>query len=290
MDTSQHPCRSVLYIPGSNDRALEKAKGLPADAIIFDLEDAVAPAEKSSARNNLANKFAQGGYGERLLLVRINGFDTPWGEDDLAAFDNAGADGILLPKMTNRAHADAFSGKMDAFPGYANTAIWGMIENPEGVLNVADIARTPRMGGLVMGTNDLASDLRVVRAPDRGEMLFALQATILAARAAGIIAIDGVYNALRDEAGLVRECIQGRAFGFDGKSLIHPSQVGPTNSAFSPTDDELGLARRQIAAFEEAEATGQGVAVLDGKIVENLHVATARRIIAIDAAIRAKET
>ena len=279
------PFRSVLYIPGSNERALEKAKGLAADAIIFDLEDAVAPAEKPAARERLRDALGAGGYGDRSLLVRINGFDTPWGADDLAALATARADAILMPKMGSAAQAADLADRMGAIAGYETWSIWSMIETSQGILNAGEIARAPRMAGFVLGTNDLVAELRCQPGADRGEIQSGLQISLLAARAAGIVAVDGVYNAFRDEDGLRAEAAQGRALGFDGKSLIHPAQIGPVNEVFSPSGDEIDLARRQIAAFEEAEAAGSGVAVLDGKIVENLHVATARRVLAIADAL-----
>ncbi len=289
MTSHNRPYRSVLYIPGSNERALEKAKNLMADAIIFDLEDAVAPTEKAAARERLSATLGAGGYGSRVTIVRINGFDTPWGEDDLAAVAKASPDAILLPKMADGVQAADLAKRMDDFDGYKDTQTWAMIESPLGVLNAAEIARAPRMAGFVLGTNDLVKDLGALPGPDRLEIQTSLQLSLLAARAAGIVAVDGVYNAFRDEDGLIAEAEQGRALGYDGKSLIHPLQIAPTNKVFSPSAEDIELARRQIEAFDAAKASGQGVAVLDGKIVENLHVATAKKIIAIDTTIRAME-
>ncbi len=274
MNRNQRPWRSVLYIPGARERALDKARGLAVDAIIFDLEDAVAVAEKAAARRLLAKTLAEGGFGQRARLVRINGLDSPWGQDDLAAFDGVPIDAVLIPKVGSAADIDAVAERT------ADVALWAMIETPQGVLNAAEIAAHPRVAGFVMGTNDLAKELKCAARADRMPMLGALQHALLAARAAGIVAVDGVYNAFRDEDGLRAECDQGRAMGFDGKTLIHPAQIAMANAAFAPTEDEVDLARRQIEAYEAVEATGQGVAVVDGRIVENLHVATARETLA----------
>ena len=277
MDPRARPYRSVLYIPGSRDRALEKARDLAVDAIIFDMEDAVAADEKSNARVLLATRLAEAGYGARAQIVRINGMDTPWGADDLAAIAAIGPEAILLPKVGSAADVAAVAARLDAIPAARHTRIWAMMETPMGVLNAAQIAQAPRMAGFVMGTNDLAKDLG---SRTRGALHMALQHCLLAARAAGIICVDGVYNAFRDEAGLAAECAEGRDFGFDGKTLIHPAQVAIANAVFSPTEAEIDLARRQITAYEAARAAGQGVAVVDGRIVENLHVDTARATLA----------
>ena len=290
MDPRARPYRSVLYIPGSKPRALEKAKSLAVDAIIFDLEDAVAPSEKTAARETLAKALIEGGYAPRATLVRINGLDTEWWKDDLAAVAPTSPDAILLPKVDGPAHIAQLAAAMEGHAGLADTTIWAMIESPLGVLNALGIAQVPRMGGFVVGTNDLAKDLGVGETPDRMPLWTALQTCVLAARGGGIAVIDGVYNAFRDAEGLAREAAQGRAMGFDGKSLIHPAQVEVANQAFRPSPEALDLAARQIAAHEEAEAAGQGVAVLDGKIVEGLHVTAARQIIARADAIAALET
>lgn len=274
MVASARPYRSVLYIPGSKARALEKAKTLPVDAIIFDLEDAVTGEEKDNARALLTEVLAAGGYGSRLRIVRINGLDSDWGHDDARAARDMAADAILLPKVGSPADVDALA----AITG--DKPIWAMMETPQGMLNAAAIAAHPLVAGFVMGTNDLAKEMNSRFQADRGPLITSLGLCLLAARAHGVIIIDGVYNAFKDEDGLQRECEQGRDMGFDGKSLIHPAQVAVTNAAFAPTPDELELARRQIAAFEETEAQGQAVAVVDGKIVENLHVATARELLA----------
>lgn len=282
MERYAGPCRSALYIPGSKPRALEKARGLAVDAIIFDLEDAVSPDEKVAARGLLAQTLQATDFGPRRRIVRINGFDTEWGAADLAALAAVGPDAILLPKVNSGADIAALAGLMDAIPAAATTKIWAMMETPRGVLNAADIAAAPRMEGFVLGTNDLAKDLRCT---GRAAMTTSLQLCLLAARAEALICVDGVYNAFKDDEGLTAECAEGRAMGFDGKTLIHPAQVAIANAAFGPTEEDVDLARRQIEAFRQAEAEGQGVAVLDGKIVENLHVVTAQRILAQSEAI-----
>ncbi len=276
---TSRPHRSALYIPGSNARALEKARGLPVDVILFDLEDAVTPDAKVTARATLAEAL-QTSYGPRLRIVRINALDTAWGADDARAVAKMECDAVLLPKVNTPADLDALAALCDK-------PIWAMMETPAGILNAQAIAAHPKMAGFVMGTNDLAKDLG---ARGRPAMLTALQHSLLAARAAGIVALDGVYNAFKDTDGLHAECTEGRDMGFDGKTLIHPAQVDICNAIFGPSQADIDLAHRQIAAFEEAEAAGKGVAVLDGKIVENLHIVTARATLAKANAIAALET
>ena len=281
MPHPSRPLRSVLYIPGSKPRALEKARGLQVDAIIFDLEDAVAPDEKITARDTLAEALAAGGYGTRLKIVRINGLDTDWGHDDAAAARDMGADGVLLPKVDGPQDLDALVAITGDLP------LWAMMETPLGMLNAAAIASHPLFYGMVMGTNDLAKDMGTRFRPDRLPLMTGLGLCVLAAKAHGVAIIDGVYNAFKDEEGLRAESEQGRDMGFDGKTLIHPAQIEITNQAFAPTAAEIDLAERQIAAFEAALAEGQAVAVVDGRIVENLHVATARETLAKRDAIAA---
>jgi (3S)-malyl-CoA thioesterase len=283
---SARPYRSVLYIPGSKERALEKARSLAADAIIFDLEDAVSPDEKPAARALLAQVLTDWDFGNRARIVRINGFDTPWGRDDATAMDKAIAagakiDAILIPKVNRAADLDAVAG---AVPG---ADLWAMMETAAGMLNVAEIAAHPRLKGMVMGTNDLAKELNSRFRPDRLPMQAGLGLCLLAARAHGKVIVDGVFNAFKDDAGLRAECEQGRDMGFDGKTLIHPAQLDIANTAFAPSPEELDLARRQIEAFSAAKAAGQGVAVVDGKIVENLHIVTATATLAKAEAIAA---
>ncbi len=280
-DDRARPYRSVLYIPGSKERALEKAKGLACDAIIFDLEDAVAVEEKPAARALLAQVLKASDYGNRARIVRINGFDTDWGRADVAAFVGADIEAILIPKVSSAADLELVAQAIPDVP------LWAMMETALGMLNAAEIAAHPRLAGMVMGTNDLAKELGCRYRPDRLAMQTGLGLCLLAARARGRIIIDGVYNAFKDEAGLTLECEQGRDMGFDGKTLIHPAQLAVANSAFAPSNDEIDLARRQIAAFEAAEKQGLGVAVVDGKIVENLHIVTARQLLSKAEAIAA---
>lgn len=275
------PLRSVLYIPGSKPRALDKARGLPVDAIIFDLEDAVSVDEKETARATLAEALATGGYGARMKVIRINGLDTAWGAEDAKAAKDMGADAILLPKVSTPGDLDALAAITGDIP------LWAMMETPLGMLNAAAIAAHPNLTGMVMGTNDLAKELQTRFRPDRLPLQTGLGLCVLAAKAHGCAIIDGVYNAFKDDEWLEVECAQGRDMGFDGKTLIHPAQVAITNAAFSPSEDDIDLARRQIAAFEKVEASGQGVAVVDGRIVENLHIVTARETLAKAEAIAA---
>ncbi len=278
MDT--RPFRSVLYIPGSKERALEKATTLAADAIIFDLEDAVAIDEKARARVLLAETLQSTDYGKRAKLVRINALSTEWGAADLDVIASIKPEAILLPKVDAPEHVEALAKLLDARPETAETRIWAMIESPKAVLNAQTIACAPRMAGFIMGTNDLAKDMGCRSRPDRQQLLTALQLPLIAAKAAGIVAVDGVYNAFRDERGLRTECEQGRDMGFDGKTLIHPLQLRVANEIFSPSEAEVTLAMRQIEAFDAATARGEGVAVLDGMIVENLHIVTAKQTLA----------
>jgi (3S)-malyl-CoA thioesterase len=277
MDT--RPYRSVLYIPGSKERALDKATTLEVDAIIFDLEDAVAPDEKAAARATLAAALADKDYGRRLRIVRINALDTEWGRADAEAVRGMACDAVLLPKVDGPEQIEALAAITGDLP------VWAMMETPRAMLNAAAIAAHPKLAGFVMGTNDLAKDLQTRFRADRLPLLTPLSLCVLAAKAEGIVIVDGVYNAFKDEDGLRAECEQGRDLGMDGKTLIHPAQVAIANTVFAPSEAEIDLARRQIAAFEAAEAAGQGVAVVDGRIVENLHVVTARQTLAKAEAI-----
>ena len=274
MPSLSRPLRSVLYIPGSKPRALDKARSLEADAIIFDLEDAVAPDEKDQARRTLAEALAHGGYGARLKIVRINGLDTQWGREDAQAAASIGADAVLLPKVDGPAQLDALAETTGDMP------LWAMMETPAGVLHAAQIASHALCQGMVMGTNDLAKDMGTRFRADRLPLQSGLGLCVLAARAYGVAIVDGVYNAFKDDVGLEAECAQGRDMGFDGKTLIHPAQIAIANAAFAPSQEDVDLAERQIAAYDAAIAQGQAVAVVDGKIVENLHVATARETLA----------
>ena len=285
MTLSHRPLRSALYIPGSKPRALEKARNLPTDSIIFDLEDAVSAESKSEARVTLRAALAQGGYGARLKIVRINALNTPWGEADLQALDGLDVDAVLLPKVNSAGDLDALANVVGA-----KWPLWAMLETPLGILNAGEIAAHPLLQALVAGTNDLAKDLKCQLTLTRDSLQMALQSLVLAARAHDVALLDGVYNQFQDEEGLIAQCRQGRSLGFDGKTLIHPAQLSAANRCFAPSTNEIELAQRQISAFEEAEAAGQGVAVLDGTIIENLHIETARKTLAMAQAIAAMQT
>ncbi len=287
------PRRSVLYMPGSNARALEKAKTIAADALILDLEDAVAPDAKVQARDQVCAAAKAGGYGQRELVIRINALDTPWGKDDLAAAVAAAPDAILLPKpgsgndIVNT--ADALKSAPD------KTRLWAMIETPLAILNVQDIAATSRLTGtrlasLVMGTNDLAKETRADLSNNRRPALYWLSATVTAARAYGLDVLDGVYNNFKDADGFRRECVHGRALGFDGKTLIHPDQVAVANEIFAPPQAEVEWARKIIAAFDRPESKGKGVITVEGRMVELMHAEMARRTVAIAEAIESMRT
>jgi len=284
VDESLRPRRSVLYMPSSNERALEKAKSIPADAIIFDLEDAVAPDAKSTAREQAAAAVGSGEYGRRELTIRCNGLDTQWGADDLAAAGAARPSGVVIPKVDSVATLDDVARRLDA-AGATDTAIWAMIETPTALLDARSIAAHQRVAVLVMGTNDLAKELRAELLPGRQPLVPHLATALLAAREADKVILDGVYNDVQDPDGFAAECRQGAEMGFDGKTLIHPSQVEPCNGVWAPSEGAIEYARRVIAAFEEAEADGRGVVTVDGRMVENLHVDNARRTLAVAAAI-----
>ncbi|MCC6216006.1 MAG: CoA ester lyase [Polyangiaceae bacterium] len=286
MPATARPRRSVLYMPGSNARAQEKARTLPADAIILDLEDATAPDAKDAARETVCASVKAGGYGRRELVIRVNALDTPWGEADARAAAAAGPDAVLLPKVESVDQVVALERLLEASGAPAQTSLWCMIETPLGVLNVKEIAAsTRRLACLVMGTSDLVKDLHAAHTTLRLPVLTSLGLSMLAARAYGLAILDGVHLALDDDEGFRAACVQGLELGFDGKTLIHPKQVDPCNEVFSPSAAAVEHARRVIGAFEEAQAQGKGVAVLDGKLVENLHVAEARRLVALAEAI-----
>jgi citrate lyase subunit beta / citryl-CoA lyase len=275
------PHRSVLYMPGSNARALEKAKTLPADALILDLEDAVAPDAKALGRAQVCDVVRSGQYGNRIVTIRVNGLDTGWHADDIAAAAAAGPAAIVVPKVNSADDVRRIEAELDAADAGPQVAIWAMIETPTAILAVADIAAsTPRLTALVMGTNDLISELRGLITADRAALLGALTRSVLAARAAGKIILDGVYNDVNDADGFAAECHQGRVLGFDGKTLIHPGQLEPCNAAFAPSTQDIAHAQAVIEAFEQSLRQGRGVATVDGKLIENLHVAEARRILA----------
>ena len=276
------PRRSVLYMPGSNARALEKGRSLAADALILDLEDAVAPDAKAMGREQIASALTEGGYGHRELVVRVNGLDSSWGEDDLRAMAHVGADAILLPKVETRQMIEDAIAVLDDAGGPTNLTLWCMMETPLGMLNAKDIAFAhERVGCLVLGTSDLAKDLHALHTPDRMPFMASLELCILAARAAGIAVLDGVHLDLNDDDGFRASCEQGRALGMDGKTLIHPKTIAAANDVFAPGADEIAWSRRIIDAHAEAEAEGQGGLLVDGKLVENLHVDAAKRLVAL---------
>jgi len=287
------PRRSVLYMPGSNARALEKAKTLPADALILDLEDAVAPDAKAHARDQVCAAVKAGGYGKRELVIRINALDTPWGKDDLAAAVAAAPDAILLPKPGSGADIVAAADALKSAP--EKTRLWAMIETPFAILNVQDIAAASRLSGtrltcFVMGTNDLVKETRADLSASRRPALYWLSATVTAARAYGLDVLDGVYNNFKDADVFRRECVHGRALGFDGKTLIHPDQVAVANEIFAPPEADVAWARKIIAAFDQPENKGKGVMTVEGRMVELLHAEIGRRTVAIAEAIESMRT
>ena len=276
------PRRSMLYMPGSNARALDKGRTLAADALILDLEDAVTPDAKVEARDKITAALREGGYGKREILVRTNSLDSDWGEADIAAMATCGTDALLLPKVDSADTIARLSALMDAAGAPVDMAIWCMIETPLGVLKAHEIATAdPRLAGFVMGTSDLAKDLHCRHTADRAPFLISLSQVILAARAYGLAAIDGVHLDLDDAEGFEAQCRQGLDLGFDGKSLIHPKTIATANEVFGPTESEIAESRRIIEAHQEAAKQGAGVVVLDGKLVENLHVENAQRLIAL---------
>lgn len=283
--SSLRPRRSVLYMPAANERALEKAKTIPADAIIFDLEDAVSPDAKDSARAQAVGAVASGQYGNRELTIRCNALSTPWGSADVAAAARSGASAVVIPKIDSVAQVDEVSKTLDAAGAPASMTIWAMVETPTAIMDCRAIAAHPRVAVLVMGTNDLAKELRAAQVPGRHPLVPSLAMAVLAAREAGKPILDGVYNDIKNPDGFRDECTQGQQMGFDGKTLIHPDQVGIANDVWSPTEAEIDHARRVIAAFDEALAAGKGVVQLDGRMIENLHVDNARRTLAVADAI-----
>lgn len=279
------PRRSVLYMPAANTRALEKAIAIPSDALIFDLEDAVAPDAKEEARANAVNAVKSRAYGSREVTIRCNGLDTPWGRNDLQAAATSGAAAVVIPKVSTVSYLDEVSAILDSAGAPASLAMWAMVETPTAILDVRDIARHPRVPVLVMGTNDLARELRCALLPGRHPLLPHLATALLAAREAGKVILDGVYNDVKNPVGFEAECVQGAEMGFDGKTLIHPSQVEPCNQVWAPDEAEVTHARKVIEAFEVAVAEGRGVITVDGRMIENLHVDNARRTLATAAAI-----
>ncbi|CAO3354339.1 HpcH/HpaI aldolase/citrate lyase family protein [Azospirillum palustre] len=291
MATTVRPRRSVLYMPGSNARALEKGRSLPADGLILDLEDAVAPDAKAPARDTIADALAAGGYGGRELIVRVNGLNTPWGYDDLRMAAASGADAVLLPKVESADAVRQAEAVLRAAGAPAGQTIWCMMETPLGILNAKEIAgSSPAVGGLVLGTSDLAKDLHAAHTAQRLPMITSLGLCLLAARAYGLAVLDGVHLDLNDDDGFAASCRQGRDLGFDGKTLIHPKTIAACNAAFAPDAEEIAQAHRIIAAHAEAAAAGKGVVLVDGKLVETLHVENARRLVTLAEAIATLET
>ncbi|WP_299321354.1 CoA ester lyase [Parasphingopyxis sp.] len=279
-ELSFRPRRSCLYMPGANERALEKARSLPADVLILDLEDAVAPREKPAARDQVAEAVKEGGYGPREVVIRVNGADTEWGADDIAMVKAVRPDGVLIPKVSQAADI--------GFGAETELPVWAMIETPLAILNIAEIAATPELAAMVMGTNDLAKEMQAKLRQARLGFVTALSMTVMAGRSHGKIVIDGVFNTISDNAGLAAECEQGKAFGFDGKTLIHPDQIEAANRIFAPSRNALQDAEAIIAAFADPENADKGVIDLDGVMVERLHLAEAEKLVAMAEAIAAR--
>ncbi len=284
------PRRSVLYMPGANERALEKAKGLDADALILDLEDAVAPDAKVEARDRVCAAAASGEYGSKEVAIRVNGLDTQWHADDIAAVAAAGPAAVVVPKVSSVDDVRAIEEGLRAGGAPDHTKIWAMVETPIAMLHCEQIAAaSDRLTVLVMGTNDLAKELHAEHVAGRQPLLTGLGLCLLAARATGKVILDGVYNDIKDGAGFEAECLQGRQLGFDGKTLIHPSQLEPANRIWAPTAESVDDARALIATFEEAVAAGKGVVTHNGRMIENLHVDNVRRTLAVADAIAARQ-
>jgi citrate lyase subunit beta / citryl-CoA lyase len=284
--TVLRPRRSVLYMPGANERALEKARTLPADALILDLEDAVAPEAKTEARQRVCAAVGSGAYGRRELVIRVNGLDTPWHTEDVRAAAEAGPDAVLVPKVNSAVEVHAIERMLADAGAPDRTAIWAMVETPVALLSAEALCgASERLTVLVIGTNDLAKELHAEHVPGRAPLLGALSLALLAARATGKVILDGVYNDIRDLPGFEAECLQGRQLGFDGKTLIHPGQLEPCNRIFAPSGADVAGAREVIDAFEEARREGRGVVTVNGRMIENLHVDNARRVLALADAI-----
>ncbi|WP_107705376.1 HpcH/HpaI aldolase/citrate lyase family protein [Nocardioides allogilvus] len=287
-DTTFRPRRSVLYMPSSNAKALEKAKTLPVDGIIFDLEDAVAPDAKVDARAAAAAAVQSGAYGARELIIRVNGIGTEWHDADIAAAAAAGPDVVLVPKVNSAEEVHQLVAALEAAGAPEKTSLWAMVETPIGMLNALSIAQaSPRLTGFVMGTNDLVKELYAEHVPGRQPVITGLGLALLAARAAGIVIIDGVYNDVKDIDGFLAECEQGRQMGFDGKTLIHPGQVEGANTAFAPSEQAVEDARGILEAWDNRTT---GVVTYNGRMVENLHVESAQRTLSIHDAIESLQT
>ncbi|OBK44055.1 HpcH/HpaI aldolase/citrate lyase family protein [Mycobacterium kubicae] len=284
MAPTLRPRRSALYLPGNKPRALEKAETLPVDVLIFDLEDAVGPDAKVESRRKVCEAISSGRYRPREIVVRINGIDTDWHDDDLAAVAESAADGVLVPKVQTGAQVQALVARLDGAPD--SLQLWVMIETPLAFLRIEEIASaSDRLAAMVVGTNDLVNELHALHVAGRAPIVPALALAVLGARAAGKAVLDGVFNDITDEAGFVAEARQGREMGFDGKTLIHPSQVAPANDVFGPSEKELADANKIVSAYEQAQAAGDSVITVDGRMVESLHVRDAQRILALAARI-----
>lgn len=288
MSLAARPRRSALYMPASNARAVEKARSLPADVVILDLEDAVLPDAKDTARADAAAAVNAGGFGRREVVIRVNDLSTPWGEADLAAAAEAGPDAVLVPKIRTRDDILAYDRALAAAP--ARTRLWAMIETPQAIFNLNDIAGTPsRLAVLTMGINDLAKEMGARQTADRSPFHAAMALAVMAARAHGLAILDGVHNEIDDLAALERVCRQGVDFGFDGKSLIHPSHLAICNAAFTPAAEDVSWARAVIAAFAAPENAGKGALRVEGRLAELLHREQALRLVAVADAIAAAE-
>lgn len=282
MAPTLRPRRSVLYLPGNKPRALEKGRTLAADVLIFDLEDAVGPDAKAESRSTVCGAVSSGNYRPREVVVRVNGLGTDWHDDDLAAVAGTAADGVLVPKVETGEQVRSLVDKLGVLGAPDSLQLWVMVETPRAFLRMEEIASaSDRLAALVVGTNDLVNELHGLHVPGRAPVVPALGLAVLGARAAGKVILDGVFNDITDEDGFRAEARQGREMGFDGKTLIHPSQIAPTNDAFGPSEKELDHARRVVAAYEEAKAAGRSVITVDGRMIENLHVRDAQRILAL---------
>jgi citrate lyase subunit beta/citryl-CoA lyase len=282
MATPLRPRRSALYLPGNNARALEKGKTLPADVLIFDLEDAVGPDAKAESRERVCKAVSSGSYQNREIVVRINGLGIDWHEDDLAAVAGSAAHGVRVPKVETAQQVAALAAALDRLGAPDSLQLWTMMETPRAFLRAEEIASaSDRLAALVIGTNDLVNDLHGLHVPGRAPALTALSLGVLGARAAGKAILDGVFNSIADEAGFKAEAQQGREMGFDGKTLIHPSQVAPANEIFGPSRAELADARKIVSAYEQAQSAGESVITVDGRMIESLHVRDAQRILAL---------
>jgi citrate lyase subunit beta / citryl-CoA lyase len=291
MANSSRPRRSILYMPGSNARALDKGRTLPADALIIDLEDSVAPDAKAEARQQIVAALGEGGYGGRELTIRVNALTTPWGFDDIATISGTNADAILIPKVDSAEAVHQAASIMNSVGAPETMAIWCMMETPRAILHAEEIADShSRMGAFVMGTSDLAKDLGAAHTETRLPFMMTLNMCVLAARAAGLAILDGVHLDLNDDEGFRASCVQGRELGFDGKTLIHPKTIAAANEVFGPSEDELAWSQKIIEAHAGALKEGKGVVVVEGKLVENLHVESAKRLVAMAEAIRELES